>query len=303
LELYYWRSPAGNFGDDLNLWLWDVLLPGWRQWRPDACLVGVGTVLNTKLLPRDRLKVVIGSGTGFGHAPDVADTAQYDVRCVRGPRTAAALGLPAELALTDPAAMIARLPEFADLRPTGRTIFVPHCHSDLDPDYTWPKICAAAGVDYLSPRGPSRDVIRALGAAKLVVTESMHGAILADAFRVPWIPVSLTPLFNLFKWQDWAESVGVTISITPLPALVRDTRKRASKLGLVRRKSGAAALKAPPGPPGRTLLRWIQREKTSRLLARLAKSEPYLSDGKMLAEKLEQLAAVLDQTARKYAGT
>lgn len=24
---YYWESAHGNFGDDLNLWLWDFLLP------------------------------------------------------------------------------------------------------------------------------------------------------------------------------------------------------------------------------------------------------------------------------------
>ena len=27
----YWESQYGNFGDDLNLWLWDFLLPGFRE--------------------------------------------------------------------------------------------------------------------------------------------------------------------------------------------------------------------------------------------------------------------------------
>ena len=35
-------------------------------------------------------------------------------------------------------------------------------------------------------------------------------AILADAFRVPWVAVSTSRSINSFKWQDWAQTVGVT---------------------------------------------------------------------------------------------
>jgi succinoglycan biosynthesis protein ExoV len=27
MKPFYWESDHGNFGDDLNLWLWDFLLP------------------------------------------------------------------------------------------------------------------------------------------------------------------------------------------------------------------------------------------------------------------------------------
>ena len=30
LDLYYYHSSHGNFGDDLNTWIWDALLPGWQ---------------------------------------------------------------------------------------------------------------------------------------------------------------------------------------------------------------------------------------------------------------------------------
>ncbi|RVI74215.1 polysaccharide pyruvyl transferase family protein, partial [Sinorhizobium meliloti] len=46
MKPYYWESQHGNFGDDLNLWLWDFLLPGFREVHPETLLVGVGTVLN-----------------------------------------------------------------------------------------------------------------------------------------------------------------------------------------------------------------------------------------------------------------
>jgi succinoglycan biosynthesis protein ExoV len=28
MKLFYFKDPAGNFGDDLNLWLWPKVLPG-----------------------------------------------------------------------------------------------------------------------------------------------------------------------------------------------------------------------------------------------------------------------------------
>lgn len=28
MKLYYYESKEGNFGDDLNRWLWDSIFPG-----------------------------------------------------------------------------------------------------------------------------------------------------------------------------------------------------------------------------------------------------------------------------------
>ena len=29
MKIYYFKDPVGNFGDDLNSWLWDTLIPGY----------------------------------------------------------------------------------------------------------------------------------------------------------------------------------------------------------------------------------------------------------------------------------
>ena len=88
MQPFYWQSQHGNFGDDLNLWLWDNLLPGFRDVHPDVLLVGVGTVLDCALLPSGMRKLVIGSGLRYGTLPDLSDKDEWDVRCVRGPLTA-----------------------------------------------------------------------------------------------------------------------------------------------------------------------------------------------------------------------
>lgn len=72
MKPYHWESHHGNFGDDLNLWLWDFLLPGLRDVHEDVMLVGVGTVLNDVLLPAKQRKLVIGSGYGYGAVPDIS---------------------------------------------------------------------------------------------------------------------------------------------------------------------------------------------------------------------------------------
>lgn len=207
MQPFYWESAHGNFGDDLNLWLWDFLLPGFRDVHPDVLLVGVGTVLNQALLPADVKKLVIGSGFGYGSPPNLSDAEEWDIRAVRGPLTVQKLGLAAELGIIDPAAMVAEMPEFRDLPKTGGAIFIPHWESTVGG--IWPTVCQAAGLGYVDPCGEAKSVIRAIAQAELVVAESMHAAILADAFRVPWVAVTTSRSINSFKWRDWATSLGV----------------------------------------------------------------------------------------------
>jgi succinoglycan biosynthesis protein ExoV len=115
MELFHFRAPGGNFGDDLNTWFWDDLLPSWREILPDHRLVGVGTLVND-LMPRGVPKVILGAGVGYGAGlPDARLMAESRVMALRGPRSAAALGLPAAVGIVDPAAMIPTFPRFGSL--------------------------------------------------------------------------------------------------------------------------------------------------------------------------------------------
>jgi succinoglycan biosynthesis protein ExoV len=308
---FYWESDHGNFGDDLNLWLWDFLLPGFRDVAPDVLLVGVGTVLNADLLKPGGRKLVVGSGFGYGALPDMSDTTQWDIRCVRGPLTAEKLGLPAAFGIIDPAVMVADMPEFRSIERTGGTIFVPHWESTIGS--LWPELCRVAGIGYVDPCGEAKAVIRAIAGAELVVAESMHAAILADAFRVPWVAVTTSQSINSFKWTDWARSVGVDYAPRRLPISSRAEAiaKGASFWGVdfAGRKatghgnpasSDTQVLEKTQGSGLRQLTKQILAGPATLALWRAARAPSRLSEDARLAERKERFSAVLEGIRRDY---
>ncbi|WP_144222876.1 polysaccharide pyruvyl transferase family protein [Mesorhizobium amorphae] len=335
MQPFYWESAHGNFGDDLNLWLWDFLLPGFRDVHPDVLLVGVGTVLNQELLPADVKKLVIGSGFGYGSLPDLSDKREWDTRAVRGPLTAQKLGLAPELGIIDPAVMVAEMPEFRNLPKTGGAIFVPHWESTVGG--IWPLVCQAAGLGYVDPCGEAKSVIRAIAQADLVVAESMHAAILADAFRVPWVAVTTSRSINSFKWRDWATSLGVDYRPRQIPissraeavtkgarfwgfgfeapAVTANDTGRPDDTEVPERKnkepehfdgsekSGNALVVTRNEPPPsmlRSVAKQVLAAPSTLALWQARKARPQLSSDAMLSEKKDRFREVLADVRQDY---
>lgn len=308
MELFHYEAKSGNFGDDLNLWFWDEVLAGWRDILPDHVLIGVGTLINDKL-PAGRPKLIMGSGVGYGHRPVTPELiAESRIVALRGPASARFLGLPETTGVVDPAVLIADLARFSGIKTTGRAIFIPHVSSLHR--FDWDRLCARAGIDFVSPAGETDAVIRRIAAAPLVIAESMHGAILADAFRTPWHAVSVSPDFNDFKWGDWAESLGIDLKVHSTMwkgPPVRDPVAADPTFG-----GGGSEGPGPEAGPGarasgiegalRDLLRKPLRGFTiARRFARLAGLPGQLSDTALLearkAELRRRFADVLDQVA------
>ena len=76
----------------------------------------------------------------------------------------------------------------------------------------WELVCKDADISFIDPRNSVEDVIAKLNSCSLLLTEAMHGAIVADALRVPWIPLRPHSITHQMKWSDWADSVGVELS-------------------------------------------------------------------------------------------
>lgn len=211
MKLYYFKDDEGNFGDDLNPWLWQQLFPNFFNETDEELFIGVGTLLNHRI-PAAPAVTVFGSGHGYGKLPKT--NPNWTFYCVRGPLTAKALGLPAEKAITDPASLV---PQFynPNLNKKFSISFMPHCESARLGD--WQNVCQIAGINYLDPRKPYKQVFDGILQSELLLTEAMHGAILADSFRVPWIPVKAYDHISEYKWQDWMQSVHLDVKFIELP--------------------------------------------------------------------------------------
>jgi len=202
-------STSRNFGDAMNRWFWPTLLSQeFESKHPDVIFFGIGTILQEPIPPNAR-KVVFGSGAGYETPARIDDT--FDIRCVRGPNTARRLGLPPEQAVTDPAYLLSTL----DLPPVEQTIeasLILHWQTLFR--YDWQSIANDAGLHFIDTLADSHDVIDEIRRSKLVLAESMHGAIIADAFGVPWVPIKTSPSVNHFKWDDWCQTIDVTYEPT-----------------------------------------------------------------------------------------
>lgn len=52
---------------------------------------------------------------------------------------------------------------------------------------------------------------------RLVITEALHGAILAHALQVPWIGITPFMLQHRGNWEDWAQSLDIALRPATLP--------------------------------------------------------------------------------------
>lgn len=286
MEIQYFKAPQGNFGDDLNEWLWDSLIPGWREWDQATTLLGLGTLFTRLQLSQIKTKrvLVLGAGAGRKNVPAI-DSSQFtwDIRAVRGPSTARRLSLPKECAITDPAVMISELEEFKQVGKSNQTLFIPH-HNSVK-TYAWHSLCELASLKFVSPCDESKYVIQQIAAANLVIAESLHAAIIADAFRVPWVPVCISADFDHQKWADWAESIGINLKIY--------------KFFNSKIKTYA--------PKSRILSRYVnffqfgsQRNMIPLVFEKIAKVAPILSDDSLLIAKKERYWEVLRKVVDDY---
>ncbi|WP_103095201.1 polysaccharide pyruvyl transferase family protein [Novosphingobium guangzhouense] len=221
MKLLHYRPSVPNFGDDLNAELWPTLAPdlfldtGSDAASYEAAFVGIGTIVGIDP-GQARVLHVFSSGAGY---TDVNRwrSCHVDYHCVRGPVTARLLDLNADRVLTDGAILAPLLRRFrpreTDLQ--GGVAVVPHFETMDFPG--WREAVQMAGFTLVDPRGTPESVIRCLAGARLVLTESLHGAIIADAFGVPWRGFAVSRNFSTAKWADWAASLDLKVDIALVP--------------------------------------------------------------------------------------
>lgn len=217
MEIKYCKLERGNFGDDLNAWLWSKLIPELLEKNDNHFLIGIGTILSADYNSLLGKKIVFSSGTGYKIGAKMDDS--WDVIGIRGYKTAEIYNLPKEKVLCDGAYLLRRILNCEDFSHGNKIGFMPHNGSiDL---FDWASECEKLGLHYISPEASVDCILEELKQCSKLITEAMHGAIVADALRIPWCAVSYSPRFLRFKWDDWASVLDVNLQIHQLPFVVK----------------------------------------------------------------------------------
>lgn len=207
-KAWWWRGRS-NFGDcltgpilkrfcDIDVEYADL---------ESADVVGVGSVLG--LLPRGWGGTVLGAGRMHQALPVRLRDAR--VLALRGPLSAA--GIPGDFALGDLGLLAPWLIEPVSKR--FRLGVVPHWSAWDDPkEAVW-------GFDqydplYINVAHDPLHVLRLIASCEKIVTSSLHGAIVADAFGIP-CRIEYARRFDreggVFKFRDYHASIGLPFEL------------------------------------------------------------------------------------------
>jgi succinoglycan biosynthesis protein ExoV len=291
-----------NFGDALNPMILDEVFKGLLNDSDEVELLGIGSILGLKRPSESCRKFVVfssgyaaGDSSTYGELPEITDI--YDVICVRGPLTASILGLSADLAISDGALLLPDVIPLDEVPKEYEYSYMPHAGS-LNMYDGWQELVESVGIHFIDPRQEPVVVFSELMKTELLLTEAMHGAIVSDTLRIPWIPVKTAKTVNEFKWKDYLHSVNLEYNPNVLPCLYSKTFLKsifAGKLGRV--KLGFLTDLA-------VLLYWIIQcgrvWLVKKSFNRLKRAKCYMCEENILQLRKKQLMAAAQQWIQNY---
>lgn len=166
------------------------------------------------ILPGYQDAVVWGSGFGYDkpqkwYSPIYnwlhRNAHKLDVRAVRGPETRrilTSMGIDCPDVYGDPAVLMPLFYQGSTERNQREYIVIPH-YSKLSNYKGQPNILGTFTQDHLG-------FIDKMLEAKLVISASLHGIILAEAYGIPAVMLRDTPSQDITKYKDWYYSTGRT---------------------------------------------------------------------------------------------
>jgi len=212
LPLYYWKKKGNeNFGDYLSLKIVERIVGGQvtlaftkKELMEQKKLMAIGSIL---ILSKEG-DVIWGTGmNGKRMDVDLYKFKNLDVRAVRGPMTRDFLitnfNIDCPEIYGDPALLMPYLfPEFKKKKyPEYDYIIIPH----YTEEWMFPKN-VYANVVY--PTEPWDEVIRKILKSKFVISSSLHGLVVADAYGIPARCIKVTEYEPLYKYQDYYTATG-----------------------------------------------------------------------------------------------
>lgn len=298
MRLQYHRGK--NFGDQLNPMIFNFFLPGYFSNDDGTPVVlGIGSILGFSEKYSGK-KIVLSSGFGdgaestYGRLPKQLD--DFDFISVRGPLTAKLLGLGDEKWVTDGAILLAAM-NLKFPKRVQQISFMPHLGSESFYDHE--RICKALDWQFISPSEPIENVLEKIANSSLVITEAMHGAIVADTLRVPWIPYVGFKTVNAFKWQDWCLSMNLEYKPIQLKPFFSDQKVTE----LIQTKLNGSFLKVLTLPISglvRLRMKFIWKENLSTLKRYGTLKHSVLSDESTFQDRLRRMLEKVNEFKLKY---
>jgi len=193
---FFWHIGTPNFGDDINPAFFTLLTGRAVRLRTDRTkshFLGMGSILEKATAE----SVVLGSGLLRKPVGPAVTTAR--VIAVRGRLTRDYLGAGEDVLLGDPMVLLDQVYR----PPAGKSYalgVVPH----VSQVSVFRKM-APPGLKVIDPADTPWKVIEAIASCERIMSQSLHGLIVADALRVPnlWIVPSASMAGGEFKFEDY----------------------------------------------------------------------------------------------------
>ena len=182
----------------------------------ESCLVVVGSELNKGLVDRiETPKLLVwGQGKGHGEYFDINDphyAKKVDIRAVRGPHTIRQLNLNPDIPLGDPGFLLPLLFPMEKNKSLCKIIYMPHHSNRNNINDKLRNLGAEKYIDIMFKKEEFWNKLKELISAKFVLTSSLHTAIVAHAYNVPWALCLVNGESLNFpdKWRDLFEYLGI----------------------------------------------------------------------------------------------
>lgn len=297
---------GNNFGDKINPLIFKTLLPGFFDANTENLFLGIGSILGLKR-PGPNVKNVIVFSSGFaggnkktyGSLPSKNILKKYDFRCVRGPLTARSLNLSPKYSICDGAVLISEI--FSDSKNTSKKkykySYMPHIGT-LKYFFGWEKLVNSLGIQFINPTDDIDFIIDEIRSSEVLFSEAMHGAIVADALRVPWLPIKSKKTVNEFKWKDFCHSLNMEYKPHSI-----DTLYNYEFMNSIVGNKIKTDVKIFTEYITKSYLLYQDfylEKKVSKQLNHLKNKEPKLSNTQLLNSKREQLLTILEKISKDY---
>lgn len=229
----FYHLGRPNFGDDINPWFLAALTGREFRWGSTrrSHLLGVGSIAAKASAHSWAM------GSGLLEPVTRAERPRCGrVVALRGALTAEMLGA-APSFLGDPVLLMDRLLERPAVR-AGRIGVVPHAISVR----AWRHLLRGRDdLTLIDPRGDPLSVVKAIAACERVVSQSLHGLVVADAYGIPavWIEPAPGMVGGRFKFDDYFTAFAEPRPCVPLADLLRGGGGLPWSVGLYRGDKGA----------------------------------------------------------------